>query len=423
MYKNATLLLTASVARYAGQLGIFILIARRLGPTDAGAFALALAVTAPIFILAGLGMRTVYLTLHNEIAFTHYERLRAATVAVAILFSVGVSFFFPMHVAIIVAVVACAKALDSFSDLYGAALQKASRIRMTVLTSVVVAILQVGALAIALGFHTSLAVALTASTLTYMMVVVLLLRPITFRALSADKPECATEPEDSPEVTSNRTPGPRPWAEIARVGFATGVSLGLITVVSTLPQYFLGWTWGAADVGKYATLMYLVVAMEMALNALAQSWIPVGRSLEGDGVLSSRRILAVALRWTLITVPLAFVGIAIATVAFPLVLGPAYTLNAAEILPLAVAMILTPTVFASATSLAIQNRYHWALIGSTLTVLLGIAIGWALIRPFGIPGALWTYAACLALRSAASLAFTKHEPSTPHSTTAEMKVL
>lgn len=411
MYKNATLLLTASIARYAGQLGVFVLIARLLGPADAGNFALALAVTAPVFILAGLGMRTVYLTLHTHIALTHYERLRAVTVVAAVMVSVGISFVFPTKIAIVVAVVACSKALDSFNDLYGAALQKASKIRLTVLTSVIVTSLQVGTMGIALSSGASLSVALGFSTLSYLLVVILVVRTITLRVVAPD------QPLDSLPIHV------KPWLEIFRVGFPTGISLGLITGLSTLPQYFLGWTWGPADVGKYATLLYLVVAMEMALNALAQSWIPVGRRLETEDALSSQRILGVALRWTMITVPFAFVGIAVATAAFPLVLGPTYAMTWGEVIPLGITMILTPAVFAAATSLAIQNRYHWALIGSTLTVVIGICIGWALIKPFGIVGALWTYAACLALRSCASLIFTKRETNVSIRQSAEMGAL
>ncbi len=409
MYRNATLLLTASIARYAGQLGVFILLARMFGAADAGTFAFALAVTAPVFILASLGMRDIYLTLRTHIALRHYERLRMVTVLAAIVISVGASLFFPSNVAVVVAIVACSKALDSFSDLYGAALQKASRIRLIVLTSVVVSILQVGTLAVAIAMGASMPVALGFSALSYIALVILFVRPLTLRVI----------PDDHTGSTPQQVA--RPWVELIRVGFPTGISYGLLTLLSTMPQYFLSWTWGTADVARYATLLYLVVAMEMALNALAQSWIPVGRRLEMDGVLSSSRILGVAWRWTMITVPFALVGIAVATVAFPLIFGPAFTISTAQMVPLAVAMILTPTVFAATTSLAIQNRYNLALISSTLTVLFGLGLGAAVIRPFGIAGALWTFAACLAVRAAASLAFTKHEPSQRHDSTAGIR--
>jgi O-antigen/teichoic acid export membrane protein len=411
MYKNATLLLIASVARYAGQLGVFVLTARWLGPADAGTLAFALAVTAPVFIVASLGMRDVYLTLRTHFGLTHYERLRTITVIAAMGVSVGISFIFPFKVAIIVAIVACWKALDSFGDVYSAALQKASRIRLIVLTAAIVAGLQVGTLAITLTLGGSLPVALAASTLSYLIVMFGMMRPLTFRVLLPDDRRQAVD-----------SAGARPWLAIARVGFPTGISYGLITLLSTMPQYFLGWAWGPVVVGKYAMLLYLVVALEMALNALSQSWIPSGRNLEGEGQLSSARVLGVALRWTIITVPLGLVGIALATVAFPLILGPTFAITPGEILPLGFAMALTPTVFASTISLTIQNRYHWGLVASVLTVLAGICLGWALIGPFGIAGALWTYAGCLCLRAGASLAFAKHEPSVSRRSPARIEI-
>src|ERR1035437_6178895 len=411
MYKNASLLLTASVVRYGGQLAVFGLFARWLGAAAAGRFAFALAVTAPVFMLASLGMRDIYLTLRTDIALAHYEQVRAVTAIAAIVVSVALSFLFPMNVAILVAVVACSKALDSFNDLYGAAMQKSSRIKFTVLTSAIVAILQVATLATALALGAPMPTALGLSTLSYLMSAIFVIRPITYKGLGDN------------EALRETGKSSRPWIEIVRVGFPTGISLGLLTGVSTLPQYFLSWTRGPTDVGKYAIILYLVVAMEMALNALAQSWIPVGRALEWEGMLSSRRILGVAVRWTLIALPFALVGIGIAAVAFPLVLGPAYTITMAEAIPLAVAMILTPAFFAATTSLAIQNRYQWGLIGSALTILAGIFIGWAIIKPFGVPGALWTLAVCLALRTAAALMFTKHEPRVPRAGTAELEVL
>jgi O-antigen/teichoic acid export membrane protein len=411
MYRNATLLLTSSVIRYGGQLGVFILLARFFGAAQAGIFAFAVAVTAPVFILASLGMRDIYLTLRTRVALTHYERLRAATVLAAIVVSVVISLLFPTNTAIVVAIVAAAKALDSFRDLYGAALQKASRLRVSVTTSIIVAILQIGTLATAIALGASMPVALSISTLAYMFVVVFVMRPITLRVSLDDQP-----------VGTHGT-AKRPWIELTRVGFPTGISYGLLTLLSTLPQYFLSWSWGPVEVGKYATLLYLVVAMEMALNALAQSWIPVGRALEREGALSPRRVLGVALRWTLITLPFALVGIAIAMVAFPRIFGPAYAITVPEVFPLGVAMALSPAVFAATTWLAIQNRYNWALIISTLTVSFAFVAGWVLIKPFGITGALWAFAACLAVRAGASLAFTKHGADQSRARTAELVAL
>ena len=395
MYKDATMLLTASVARYVGQFAILILLARVLGPNDAGEYSLALAVTAPVFIVASLGMRTVYLTLRTQVQVQHYESLRSLTVGFAIVVSIGASFLFPSNVAIIVAVVACSKAMDSYNDLYGAILQKAHRIRVTVLTSTIVSVVQVVALGISLKMHLNMALALVASTLCYIVALTLFMRPVCMRILQ--KSQNGERSERSKH----------PWIEITRVGLPTGISFGLIALLSTMPQYFLGWTSKTADVGRYATLMYLVVAIEIVLNALSQSWIPVGRRLEESNSLSRVRVILVAVKWDVITLPLAVLGILVAHVTFPHVLGSSYVITLDQVLPLGVAIMLTPMVFASSTALAIQNRYRSALIVSVMSALAGIVIGWVLIRPFGVVGALWSFVACLAVRFGGTMPFVR----------------
>jgi hypothetical protein len=78
-------LVVSGVARYAGQLAVFALVAVVLGPDQAGHYALALAVTAPVFVVAGLGLRPVFLTIsprvaaHDEVqGAAHARRLRPA---------------------------------------------------------------------------------------------------------------------------------------------------------------------------------------------------------------------------------------------------------------------------------------------------------------------------------------------------------
>ena len=136
--KVAQTLLAASIVRYVGQLAIFTLIARFSGPTDAGLYALALGLTAPIFILSGLGMRTVYLTLLTPVAATEYEKLRTSTAIGSVILLTVACVLAKPEFALVIAVVACSKAFDAYNDLYNAILQKASRSALTLRTSLAV---------------------------------------------------------------------------------------------------------------------------------------------------------------------------------------------------------------------------------------------------------------------------------------------
>jgi O-antigen/teichoic acid export membrane protein len=391
MYRVATALLGASIARYAGQLVVFILIARLRGPADAGIYALALAITAPVFIVAGLGMRSVFLTLRSPISVSNYERLRALTVAGAVIATIVATSIVSPEISVTVAAVSGYKALDALNDLYGAVLQRAMRASATVTTSIAVSAAQALTLAVALLADVPTALALLISTIVSALITVSVVRG---KAISAAND--AGTPVLDGQVR-------RPWREIMRAGFPTGVSFGLVTLLSTMPQYFLGATSGASAVGRYAILLYLVVAVEMVLNALSQSWIPYGRHLEAEGRLSVIAILAVAVKWTLITLPLGGASMVAAYFVLPAVLGPAYVLALPEVLPLTLAMVVTPFVFATTTSLSIQNKYRWSLVASAATVFLGVLIGWWLVGQYGLEGGLWTYAICLVLRALTGL--------------------
>lgn len=391
MYRTAGTLLTASIVRYVGQLAIFATIAQILGPMDAGSYALAIAITSPVFILAGLGMRSVYLTLRSPVAATSFEGLRTVTVSLAIVASVVLAISLQPKFTVIVVLVAASKSVDAYNDLYGAVLQKAMRADLTVRTSIVCAVAQAGALVIPLVMGASLGLGLLTSTIAYALATLTFVRGIALGSVR----------EEGLRGNAVR----RPWVEILRAGFPTGISFGLITLLSTMPQYFLGWEGGHEAVGKYATLMYLIVVEEMVLNALSQSWIPHGRQLAEEHTLNARTILGTAAKWALITVPLSALAITVAIFVFPILFGPTYAISLGDLSPLACAIIVTPLVYATSTSLAIENRYRFSLVVSAIAVLLGAVAGFYLVRWYGLHGGLWAYAISLGVRAAGGLAF------------------
>lgn len=206
MYRTAIFILSANVARYAAQLGIFALLARQIGSAGAGAYVLSLAITTPIFIVAGLGVRTVYLTLRLQLHLAHYERLRGASVVVGMAVSLAASLVFRETDLAIIAAVACTKALDSYNEFYVAVLQKAGRAEATILTSGVVSAMQFGAFAITLHITGSAALALAASAAFSAGAMVGVVRRVAVKAFAGAREYGRPAPVD------------RPWRSIARAG-------------------------------------------------------------------------------------------------------------------------------------------------------------------------------------------------------------
>src|SRR5438874_1576015 len=70
---------------YAGcQWAVFVLIVHRLRVAEAGAFALATALTGPVFVLASLRVRNLLATSPASEAFSDYLTTRLLTTAIAV---------------------------------------------------------------------------------------------------------------------------------------------------------------------------------------------------------------------------------------------------------------------------------------------------------------------------------------------------
>jgi O-antigen/teichoic acid export membrane protein len=145
-------LVVSGVARYAGQLAVFALVAVVLGPDQAGHYALALAVTAPVFVVAGLGLRPVFLTISPRVAAHDAETLRAAASVLALGATIVVAAAVAdAPTALLVSVVAGSKAVDTFAELWSAFLQATGRHRRLSGSTVVATAAQVAAVAAALA--------------------------------------------------------------------------------------------------------------------------------------------------------------------------------------------------------------------------------------------------------------------------------
>lgn len=128
----AALLVCASVIRYAGQLVLLVLIARFAGAQGVGTYTVALAVCAPVFIIAGFGIRTVRLTLRRPVPAASYERFLLTSLLCGTALVAIIAVFLPSPLGLVAVVIAVLRISETFLDLYGAMLQRAGRPRAIV---------------------------------------------------------------------------------------------------------------------------------------------------------------------------------------------------------------------------------------------------------------------------------------------------
>ena len=105
---------------YAASRGGLLIMLAKLGNAEmVGQFALAFAITTPVFMLADLNLRTVYATdVMDAFDYKDYKGLRAATTAIALLVITVIALLqSDMRLSLIIMLVALARGFESMSDI------------------------------------------------------------------------------------------------------------------------------------------------------------------------------------------------------------------------------------------------------------------------------------------------------------------
>lgn len=391
--KSTGYLLGAQFLRNLAPLLILLLLARMTNPSTVGMYSLALAIATPVFVFAQLGMRTVTLTLHPEARFREYALVQTVAVFLGLAVVFLCALVGAVHLVLIVVLAALLKSSDAFADLLSGPLQRhgksATVFVASLLTATAVSLVAAVVLALTRDLTLTLA-ALAASSLvaTYLA----LFRPARTVSLALESPALAEAPYSDIK-------------RIVRAGLPLGVSMSLLSLVSTVPQYMVASHFGEAMTARLAVLLYVYALADIVTGVVSQAWIPHAQSqLRAPNSLSTMLNISArgALTWTLVYLPLTLAGLFIASWLIPIVFGSAYTLSLKEAIPLGIAVVLLPSAHFMATSVAIQNDYVHTLTVAVGSTLLSLGAGAILIPQIGIAGAFWAIVVAVAARAAIS---------------------
>lgn len=378
-------MLTANLARYGGQLALLVVIAQTAGPEAVGRFALALAITAPIFILTGLGLRTVVVTLKTPFTLRDVFTVRCATTAAAMAASLAAAFLIPSADWAVVALVATIKAVDTFSDAIYGLYQLAGRFTAIPVLAVIQSAAYVGAV-LAGGWATGDVVTALAGGAAASVVVVSPMVAHTFRAATV-------------LGMAGRPGGRQARRELVRAGVPSGLAQGMISLVTAVPQLVLAEHAGTTATGRYAVLIYVIVSAELVMNAVNQAWLPAARAAESQGRFTTRFVARFLGKVTALQVPLAAGILLGATLVFPPLFGESFAIRGQEYAPLAVALMLAPAMFITSGALNVHNLYRTLMRNSGIVLACCITFSLLAVPAFGTVGALWVSATCVGLRA------------------------
>lgn len=306
----------------ACQWGMLAALARLGSPEMVGHFALALAITGPVFLFSNLHLRNLQATdARRDFVFGDYLRLRLLTTVVAfgiIAAIVGVAGY-RGHVALVIVTVGIAKAFEAVSDVYYGLLQQREcmdRIAYSLLIKGPLSLV-----ALAGGVYLSGSLVWGVAALAASWALILLAYDMRNGSLLL-RAEAAVARGEAGPLQQRRAR----LLTLAGMALPLGVGILFVSLSTAIPRYFVEYYLGAAALGVFAALAYVQMAGTIVVSALAGAANPRLSRLyaQADG----RAFLLLLARLLTVGLLLGLAGMGIAALAggpiLALIYGPEY---------------------------------------------------------------------------------------------------
>jgi len=380
------------------QWGAVVLLARMGSVEVLGRFALALALTAPVFLLASLNLRIIQATDAQErFRFPDYVALRMVATTVALVTVVFMAIVRPdsSGTSATIVLIGVAKAFEGVSDVcygYHQRLERMDRVARSLMLR--------GAAGL-VGIMIGLGVAGTSSA----------------AAAGMATAWCAVVLLYDVQVVSSRTSGrdagakSRSWnasrvLALARLSLPLGVVLMLVSLQANIPRYIVEAHGGNKGLGVFAALSSFLAVGSVLVNALGQSAAPgMARRFAGGHYTHFLRFVAGV---SAIAIAIGAVGWLVAVLAgagvLNLVLGAQFRPYSRELSWLMAAGVVAglASALGYAMTAARQMRVQVpVLLGVCITVA---AASYVLVPQHGILGAAWALGAGFLFQVLGSLA-------------------
>ena len=356
-----------------------ISVLTKLGsPAVVGQFALALAITAPVFMLTNLQLRAVQAAdARSEHSFAEYFTLRFSATAVGLLVVSALVMTSttnrPMKAVILL--VALAKSAESQSDVVAGLLQKEERLDLAAISLILRGTVSALGFGVAFAIFRSLTAATVAMVGTWSAVLV-------FFDLY-----CAAKLFRPGDGFWDFKPGR--LLSLFVTSLPLGIVMALLSLGTNIPRYVLQYFRGSAELGIFASLAYLIVSVNLVVNALGQSATTRLSRMFAERKLDEVRSLLRKL--VMLGILIVVVGVPAGALLGRAVLTLLYRPEYGEHVELFVAMIVATGIGAvgsflgyGATAARCFRAQVPAIAASTLTVGAGSIL---LVPRFGAGGA------------------------------------
>jgi O-antigen/teichoic acid export membrane protein len=376
----------------ATQFGMLSALAKLSDAAVVGQYALALAITAPVFMLTNLQLRGVQATdAHDHYQFADYFTLRClcTVLGLSVIFAIVASSRYDSTTKLVVLLVAAAKAIETVSDVIAGHLQKCERLDQVARALVFRGLASVTTFTFTFWITRRLTVSIIVLAATWLLVICL----YDFRVVS----RTLRHPMSFHFSASN-------LRQLAWLSLPLGLAMALNSLSTNVPRYVLEHALGRADLGIFASLAYLVTAGGLISIALGQAVLKRMSRLFADGNLIAFRGILRKLLW--LAVALGFAGTLLALTLGKMILAFVYRPEYADHANLLIVMVIDCAVTAASVFLgygitaARCFRSQVPLMIANLIVT--IALAFALIPRFGLLGGGFTLLLSSVLQASAS---------------------
>ncbi len=375
------------------QFGMLSALAKLGNASIVGQYALALAIAAPVFMLTNLQLRAVEATdARHAYRFADYFTLRIISTLLGIMAVAGIAGVvrYDRGTKILIALVACAKAVESISDVVAGHLQKFERLDQVARALMLRGMASLLTFAVTFWYTRNLTAAVAAQTIAWMGTIALYDLRIVARMLGAH-----------PEFFHFCR---KTLRSMISISWPLGLVMMLISLNINVPRYILERKLGTAELGIFASLAYLLTAIGLIVCALGQSVCARMSRQFAEGNVRGFRLLLTKLVGLAIAMGVSGMGLTL--VAGRPALAMVYTPQYAERVDLLLVMVAAASVSAVASFLGFAMtaarcfRAQLPVMGATLATTFAFTL--ALVPHFGLMGAGYALLIAAAVQSAAS---------------------
>jgi O-antigen/teichoic acid export membrane protein len=370
--------LGGNVVYAACQFGMLSVLAKLGSPLIVGQYALGLAITAPIFMLTNLQLRGVQATdARHEYGFADYFTLRMLSTLVGALIVVLITAVatYDATTKIVILLIAAAKGTESISDVIAGHLQKFERLDQVARALMIRGAVSVAIFAAVFWVTRNLIVAVAALAMAWMAVIALYDFRVVSRLLGEHRQFFCFSLDTQKSLLS--------------ISWPLGVVMTLGSLNINIPRYIVEQKLGPAELGIFASLAYLLTAINLIVIALGQSVCTRMARLFAD--CDIRRFKALLGRLILFAAALGIMALGLASVVGRPVLTLVYRPEYAEHVDLLMLMVVDATLVAIGSfvgfGMTAARCFRPQMSIMAATVIATVVFTLMLMPRFGLMGA------------------------------------